>query len=317
MSAVARIEAGGAVAAMDEKQLMEILKNSLYPGASDDSIKLVLGYCQASKLDPMQKPVHIVPMYVATGKKDGQGYDVKAMRDVIMPGIGLYRTQASRTNSYAGISQPEYGEEVTETMDGVEVTYPKWCSITVEKIVGGEVRRFSAKEFWLENYATKSNKSNAPNQMWKRRPYAQIAKCAEAQALRKAFPDTVGAAPTAEEMEGKEYETIDHATGEITTGKPKVSLPQPKNDSTEMQRAAAANVPNEQPTNEAPEKPAQQASSGTLMATDGEKKFILNKITAGGLDKDAVLEEAGISSLDNLTRDGFTVLKELLKSLER
>ena len=41
--------------------------------------------------------------------------------------------------------------------------------------------------------------------MWARRPYAQLAKCSEAQALRKAFPE-FGAQPTADEMEGKEFD---------------------------------------------------------------------------------------------------------------
>ena len=40
-----------------------MLESSLYPGASHESIKLVIGYCTAAGLDPIQKPVHIVPIW--------------------------------------------------------------------------------------------------------------------------------------------------------------------------------------------------------------------------------------------------------------
>lgn len=203
--------------AMSEDELMSVLKNSLYPGAKDESIKLVIGYCKASNLDPMQKPVHIVPMSVSTGQKDSSGWDIKEMRDVVMPGIGLYRTQAARSGEYAGVSEPEFGDDITQELDGVTVTYPKWCKIVVRRqMPNGAIVDFSAKELWKENYATKSNKSEAPNAMWKKRPYAQLAKCAEAQALRKAFPE-IGAQPTADEMEGKTFDdtVIDAETGEI------------------------------------------------------------------------------------------------------
>jgi len=68
----------------------------------------------------------------------------------------------------------------------------------------GEIASFAAVERWKENYAEKGGKerSVSPNAMWARRPYGQLAKCAEAQALRKAFPE-LGAVPTAEEMAGK------------------------------------------------------------------------------------------------------------------
>jgi phage recombination protein Bet len=136
----------------------------------------------------------------------GQG----AMRDVVMPGIGLYRIQAQRSGCYAGQSDPDFGEDVTESVGGFPITYPKWCKITISKMMpNGRVVEFSAKEFWKENYATSGKDSSAPNAMWKKRPYAQLAKCAEAQALRKAFPDILDQSPTAEEMEGKHFEFND------------------------------------------------------------------------------------------------------------
>jgi phage recombination protein Bet len=191
---------------MNKDELFRVLSNSLYVGAQPESIQMVLGYCEAAGLDPMQKPVHIVPMFCATGQKDGKGYDIKAMRDVVMPGIGLYRIQAARSGEFAGTSEPEFGADVTETLDGVSITYPSWCKITAKRMLSnGMIAEFTAKEFWKENYATKSRDSKAPNAMWTKRPYGQLAKCAEAQALRKAFPE-VGSQPTADEMEGNEID---------------------------------------------------------------------------------------------------------------
>lgn len=213
MSNIVKHEAGLPALQINEAELMKVLQSSLYPGATPDSIKMVLGYCKASGLDPMQKPVHIVPMWDA---KSG------SMRDVVMPGIGLYRTQAAR-NGCAGVSEPEFGPDVTKNIGGQEITFPAWCRVTVKRILSnGTVAEFTAKELWMENYAVKGGKekSIAPNSMWTKRPYGQIAKCAEAQALRKAFPE-IGSEPTAEEMAGKtlheESVVVDMQSGEIKT----------------------------------------------------------------------------------------------------
>lgn len=195
MNDVVKAEKGGTLA-LSEGELIKVLQSSLYPGAAVESVKMVLSYCKAAGLDPIQKPVHIVPMW---DSKAG------AMRDVVMPGIGLYRTQSARSNECAGVSEPEFGPDVEGEIGGQKITFPAWCRVSVKRrLPTGEIAEYTAKEFWKENYAVKGGKekSIAPNAMWTKRPYGQIAKCAEAQALRKAFPE-LGSQPTAEEMEGK------------------------------------------------------------------------------------------------------------------
>ncbi|WP_395370729.1 phage recombination protein Bet [Komagataeibacter diospyri] len=185
-----------------ERELMDVLKNSLYPGAADASVMMVMGYCRAAGLDVMKKPVHIVPIW---------NKDTGRMVDVIMPGIALYRTEAARTGEYVGKSEPEFGPDKTMTLGGVEVTFPSWCRMTVRRIVHGKICEFTAKEFWLENYATAKRDTQAPNAMWKKRAYGQLAKCTEAQALRMAFPEQTGGTNTDDEMSGKDFSggTID------------------------------------------------------------------------------------------------------------
>jgi hypothetical protein len=145
----------------------------------------------------------------------------------------LYRTQAARSGAYAGVSDPEFGPTKKLTFQGERwedggngrrqkrsfedsIEYPEWCRVCVTRMVDGTPREFSAREYWLENYATKGASSSEPNAMWKKRPFGQIAKCAEAQALRKAFPEMTGSSPTAEEMEGKSFQHDEDRTLEAT-----------------------------------------------------------------------------------------------------
>ena len=211
---------------LTDTQMVTVLENSLYPGANPTSIGLVMHYCQAAGLDPMQKPVHIVPMW---DRNSG------GMKDVIMPGIGLYRVQAARSGQYAGMTEPEFGDEIKETVGGQGIAYPKWCKVTVKRrMVDGSIAEFTALEFWKENYAVKGgkDKSIAPNAMWTKRPYGQLSKCTQAQALRMAFPEMTGSAPTADEMEGHELrEEIIDVGGSST-----IRTPEPAKDAEPIKR---------------------------------------------------------------------------------
>ncbi|GAB2494171.1 phage recombination protein Bet [Arenimonas alkanexedens] len=199
MNALAKIHQGTTLVSAEQADAIRTaLKTSLYPGASDGSVDMVLAYCRAAGLDPMKKPVHIVPMWDSKARE---------MRDVVMPGIGLYRTDAARTGEFAGMTEAEFGPMVTERLGARECAFPEWCRVTVSRrLPSGHVAQFTAVEYWVENYAIKGGKDQdqAPNAMWTKRPRGQLAKCTQAQALRMAFPEATGGMPTAEEMEGRE-----------------------------------------------------------------------------------------------------------------
>ena len=185
---------------------LEVIRDTIYPGASIKSVAMVQAYCVARGLDPMMKPVHIVPMSVRDSETGQYSF-----RDVVLPGINLYRVQADRSGTYAGQDEPEFGNVICgnfkdKSGGNNDFHYPEFCKITVYKIVNEQRVPFVAKVYWLESYATENKNSQRPNSMWAKRPYGQLEKCAEAMALRKGWPE-VGALPTVEEMEGKTLET--------------------------------------------------------------------------------------------------------------
>ena len=171
------------------------LQNSIFPGAKDESILLAVDYCKARKLDILKKPCHIVPMQVTlSGQKDNNGYDKKIWRDVIMPGIYEQRITAFRTGQMAGQDEPVFGNTVA--FKGIDA--PEWCRVTVYRFINGERCAFSHTEYFSE--ACSTTKEGKLNSMWSKRPRGQLAKCAEAGALRKAFPDELGGVITADEV---------------------------------------------------------------------------------------------------------------------
>lgn len=167
------------------------LKNSLYPGAKNESILLVIDYCRARSLDPLKKPCHIVPMEVKDATT-GQ----YAWRDVVMPGIYEYRTTAHRTGKYLGHAKPEYGE----MEEGFGVKAPVWCDFTIYRAVEGGKAEFPVRTYFSEVVGLKDGKAN---KRWKQAPIQMLTKCAEAAALREAFPDEFGGEMTFEEMDGR------------------------------------------------------------------------------------------------------------------
>lgn len=188
-------------------EVWNALTTSVFPGAKPQSVIMAVDYCKARGLDILKKPVHIVPMQVQN--KTTGDYD---WRDIVMPGINEARITASRTGQYAGQDEPRFGPMVA--YKGLNV--PEWCTVTVYRIVSGVRCGFSNTERYEEAVVEKKDKKTGeryPNDMWQKRRFAQLAKCAEAGALRKGFPEELGGQQFAEEMHGRiiEAEELDAA----------------------------------------------------------------------------------------------------------
>lgn len=200
-----------------EREQWRVLRESIWPSAeSPASVLMAWDYCKARGLDPFKRPVHIVPMYSSRHKR---------MIETVWPGISELRTTASRTGEYVGCSAPEWGpmeeREFTwqEKKSGPEITkvirFPSYCRVTVKRRhTSGVISEYTAEVYWEETYASVSKFHDAPNAMWRKRTRGQLAKCAEAAALRMAFPEEVGNELSAEEMDGQMLDITDTVLNE-------------------------------------------------------------------------------------------------------
>jgi phage recombination protein Bet len=184
----ARIEETFGVDRASWKALVE----AIFPAAkTTDAVCLALSYCKARGLDPFKKMVHIVPIW-----DSALGREV----ETVWPGIAEHRTTAFRTGQYAGADSAEFGPTIEERFEGSRrnvsysctVKYPEWCQITVYRFVRGQrVPIPGPRVYWTETFSGVAG-LRVPNNRWEQAPYQMLEKCAEAAALRKAFPEEIG-----------------------------------------------------------------------------------------------------------------------------
>lgn len=175
-----------------DPMLWNAIGASIFPGAADESKLMAIDYCKSRGLDIMKKPCHIVPMNVKDAKTGQYSW-----RDIIMPGIAEIRITADRTGKYAGQDAPIFGPLVEMEFGKATHSVPEFCTVTVYRIVNGQRVAFTHTEFFEE--ACNTTKDGNLNSMWTKRKRGQLSKCAEAGALRKAFPEESGGIITAEE----------------------------------------------------------------------------------------------------------------------
>jgi len=200
---------------------VDLIKSQIAKGATDDELKLFLHVADKSGLDPLSRQIYFI-------KRSG--------KMTIQTGIDGFRAVADRTGQYVGSSDPVF-EENGEI--------PSKATVTVNKVVGGIVGNFTATARWEEYFP-----GEALGFMWNKMPHTMLGKCAEALALRKAFPAQLSGLYTDHEMDqasndNEPNETPPKKTKEInpkggskqledTLTKPDVEEPTEKEDSSNL-----------------------------------------------------------------------------------
>lgn len=161
------------------REQIELIKRTVAKGSTDDELALFLYTAQKRGLDPLVKQIYAIKRKT----KDGEVMTIQT-------GIDGFRAVASRTGQLAGSDDAVFDSETS--------SHPNKATVTVYRMVNGQRCPFSATARWDEYKQVKY--SGELMGLWAKMPYTMLAKCAEALALRKAFPEDLSGLYTFDEM---------------------------------------------------------------------------------------------------------------------
>lgn len=163
------------------KAWVKLLKDQLLASKESEPTDAELLYfaqvAQASGLDPSKKEIYGIYRKVKNVPKL-----------TIQTGIDGLRVVAERSGNYGGSKEYEFEHDpdykITVNVDGTPKLVPNLARATVIKVVNGLLVETTRTAKWADYYP-----GDYLGKFWKALPELMLGKCAEAQALRAAFPN--------------------------------------------------------------------------------------------------------------------------------
>lgn len=162
----------------------QMIRDMFLSGAPKEEAAVLLELARVRKLNPITRQIHFVKRWDGVKKREVWSAQV---------GIDGFRTIAERTGLYDGQDEPEFEYDEKKKL--------KLCRVRVYR------KGWSRPAVGVAHYSeyVQTKKEGGPNAMWARGEHFMLAKCAEASAFRKAFPEDTGGLYIPEEM-GSETE---------------------------------------------------------------------------------------------------------------
>ena len=184
----------------------KIIRDSFANGASDIEFSALLETARVRGLDPFKKQVFFVKRWDSQRRCEVWAVQIS---------IDGLRGLAERTGKYDGQDEPEFVYDAEKRLTA--------CKVRVYRKDHG---RPSVGVAFFAEYA-QTTKEGKLTKFWSQMPHVMIAKCAEALAIRKAFPEDTSGVYTEEEL--------DHAdNGRVTFDGEIVTSPAPPPESGEV-----------------------------------------------------------------------------------